>query len=111
MATRLLKRNTRTIAGSTLTTSFQAVGILTTIAAYKLSIVNATSTDVQISDGTTSDNYYIPAGSTLAIGEGLSGSQQQLDKEAIAPADTQFQAKLPSGAAGTGTLVITAFGY
>jgi|GEM_PF-2628018 hypothetical protein len=111
MTTRLLKRQVRTIAGSSLTTSNQNVGSIVTIAGYKVSIVNATTTDVNISDGTPSDAYYIPAGSTLSIGEGIPGGPQQEDKQASEPSQTQFQAKLPSGSAGTGTLIITVLGY
>jgi hypothetical protein len=108
---RLMKREVRTIAGSTLTTSYQNVGNLVTIAAYKLAIVNDTSTDVYITDQTSNDPYYIPADSTLSIGEGLSSGLQQLDKSASEPSQTQYQAKLVSGSAGTGTLIITVFGY
>jgi hypothetical protein len=111
MPPRLLKRQVRTIAGSSLTTSYQNVGALTTIAGYKTTIVNATTTDVEIIDQTPSDAYYIPAGSTMSIGEGIPGGPQEEDKQASEPSQTQFQAKLPSGAAGTGTLIITVFGY
>lgn len=109
--TRLLKRQVRTIAGSSLTTSYQGVGAVVTIAAYKLAIVNNTTTDVNVLDGTTNDAYYIPAGSALSIGEGLSSFGQQEDAKASVPANTTYQAKLPSGVAGTGTLVITVLGY
>lgn len=109
--TRLLKRQVRTIDASTLTTSNQAVGNVVTIAAYKISIVNASTKDIQVTDGTTNDAFYIPAGSALSIGEGITGGPQQLDKQASVPANTIYQAKLPSGVAGTGILVITVEGY
>lgn len=111
MPTRLLKRQVRTIDGSTLTTSYQNLGAVTTIAGYKTALVNASTADVEIIDGTTSDAYYLPASSTLSIGEGLSGSGQQEDKMASTPSNTQFQIKLPSGSAGTGFVVITVEGY
>lgn len=111
MPTRLLKRQVRTIAGSTLTTSYQAVGALVTIAAYKIAIVNATTTDVNVQDQTTNDAYYIPAGSTLTVGEGLTAYGQDEDTKASEPSQTTYMAKLVTGAAGTGTLVITIFGY
>lgn len=111
MATRLLRRQVRTLSGASLTTSYQAVGTVVTIAAYKISIVNATTTDVQVEDNTSNDAFYIPAGSTLSIGEGITGGPQQLEKQASVPANTIYQAKLPSGVAGTGTLVITVEGY
>jgi hypothetical protein len=103
---KFLRRNIRTFAGASLTTSFQNVGALINIVGYKITIVNATTTDVQISDGTSNDNYYVPASSTISIGEGV------LPSEAQAPVleNTQFQAKLPSGSAGTGILVITVVG-
>lgn len=111
MSTRLLKRQVRTLAGSSMTTSYQAVGALVTIAAYKLSIVNATTTDLNIEDGTSNDAFYIPAGSTISIGEGITGGPQQEEKMAVVPAQTTYQAKLPSGSAGSGTLIITVEGY
>jgi hypothetical protein len=111
MPTRLLKRQVRTIAGSSLTTSYQAIGSVVTIAAYKLAIINATTTDVNIEDQTTNDAFYIPAGSTLSIGEGLGGFGQQEDAKASAPSQTIYTAKLVSGSAGTGILVITVEGY
>jgi hypothetical protein len=111
-ATRLLKRQVRTIAGASLTTTPQAVGALVTIAAYKISIVNGSSSDLQISDGTANDAFYLPASSTLSIGEGLASGSQQLDKQASVPAQVQYNAFLPSGvSAGTGTVVITVEGY
>lgn len=111
MTTRLLLRQVRTIAASTLTTSLQNVGAIITIAAYKITIVNTSTTDIQISDGSTSDNYYIPAGTTLSVGEGITGGPQQEEKQASTKSQTQFQIKLPSGAAGTGIVVITVLGY
>lgn len=111
MINRLLSHQVRTIDGSTLTTSFQNLGAAITIAAYKIAIVNSSTTDVQISDGSLSDNYYIPAGSTLNVGEGLASGPQQEDKQASTKSHSQFQVKLPSGSAGTGTVVITVFGY
>ena len=111
MQGRLLLRQVRTIDGSTLTTSYQNVGSKVTIAGYKISIVNASSTDILISDGTANDPFYIPANSTLSIGEGIAGGPQQLVRQASEPAQVQYQAKLNSGAAGTGYVVITVLGY
>jgi hypothetical protein len=108
---RMLNRNIRTIAGASLTTSFQNVGAVTTIVGYKIAIVNATTTDVQITDGSAADAWYLPAGSTLSVGEGLTSPGQQSDAQASTIKGCQFQAKLPSGAAGTGTLVITIEGH
>jgi hypothetical protein len=107
----MLVRNIRTIAGSSLTTSYQNVGVVTTISGYKMCIVNATTTDVQVSDGSASDAFYVPAGSSISVGEGLSGSGREMDTKASFMKGIQLQAKLPSGSAGTGTLVITVIGY
>lgn len=107
---KFLSRNVRTIASSTLTTSFQNVGTVTTIVGYKISFVNATTTDVVVTDGSSQDNWYLPAGSTLSVGEGLSSYAAQADRQASTEKGIQFQAKLPSGSAGTGTLVITVIG-
>lgn len=111
MPTRLLSRQVRTIDASTLTTSNQNVGNVVTIAAYKIAIVNASTKDVQVTDGSSQDAYYIPAGSAISVGEGISGGLQQEDKQASSKSQSQFQAKLPSGVAGTGTVVITVLGY
>lgn len=101
-----LLRNVRTFAGASMTTSFQTIGAVISIVGYKVSFVNATTTDIIINDGTTNDNYYLPASSTLSVGEGV------LPNEGQAPVlkGTQFSVKLPSGAAGTGTLAITVVG-
>lgn len=108
---RLLQRQVRTIDASTLTTSNQAVGAVVTIAAYKIAIVNNSTKDVNVSDGSANDAFYVPAGSALSIGEGLASGPQQEDKQATVRAQTIYQAKLPSGVAGTGTVVITVLGY
>lgn len=111
MPTRLLKRQVRTIDASTLTTSNQALGAVVTIAAYKISFVNSSTKDVQISDNTTNDSWYIAAGSTLSVGEGLTASKFQFDSQASVPSQTVYQIKLPSGVAGTGTVIMTVLGY
>lgn len=108
---RLMRRQVRTLAGASLTTSYQAVGLVVTIAAYKISIVNSTTTDLTVIDQTTNDAFYLPAGSSISVGEGLSGSGQPLDRMASVPSQTVYMAKLPSGVAGTGILVITVEGY
>lgn len=111
MPTRLMKRQVRTFSGASLTTSNQAFGLVVTIAAYKIAFVNSTTTDVQVTDNTTNDSWYLPAGSTLSIGEGLTSSKNQFDNQAIVPSQTVYQIKLPSGVAGTGIVVMTVEGY
>lgn len=106
----LLSRNVRTFAGASLTTNYQNVGNVTTIVGYKISLVNATTTDVIVSDGSAQDAWYLPANSTLSIGEGVSSFASQLDRQGSTAKGVQFQAKLASGAAGTGILVITVEG-
>jgi len=108
---KLLSRNIRTLAGTSLTTSFQNVGVVTTIVGYKIAFVNTTTTDIQITDGSASDPWYIPANSSLSIGEGGSTYAAQLDRTGSTPKNCQFQAKLPSGSAPlSGILVITVEG-
>lgn len=106
----ILSRQVRTIAGSTLTTSFQNVGAVVTIPGRLVAIVNSTTTDVIVTDGSASDPWYLPANSTINAGETTTSSPNQTDSALIAVAQTQYQAKLPTGAAGTGTLVITTLG-
>lgn len=107
----VMKRRVRTIAGSTLTTSYQNLGTLVDIAAFKIAIVNGSTTDIMISDGTANDAFYVLANSTLSVGEGLAGGLQQLDKQAIVPGNTTYQIKLPSGVAGTGNIAVTIEGF
>lgn len=103
-------RNVRTIDGATLTTSFQNVGTVTTIIGYKLYIINGSTADVQISDGSANDPWYAPANTTITIEEGISGYGASLDRLASVRNGTQFQAKLPSGSAGTGNIAIMIIG-
>lgn len=105
-----MSRNSRSIDGATLTTSYQNVGVVTTIVGYKIYISNGTSTDVQVSDSSSNDPWYVPANTVLRIDEGVSGFGAQLDRLASTRKGAQLQAKLPSGAAGTGTLAITIIG-
>lgn len=111
MTTRILSRQVRTFDASTASTSYQVAGNIVTIAAYKITIVNASTKDVNVSDGSTQDAYYVPAGSSISVGEGITGGPQQEDKQASSRSQTQYQVKLPSGVAGTGTIVITVLGY
>jgi hypothetical protein len=111
MTGRILLRNIREIAGSTLTTSFQNFGLPITCPAYKISIVNASTTDIQVQDETNQDAFYIIAGTSMSIAEGLSGYGQDEDTRAISPNRTQYLIKLPSGVAGTGNIVLTVLGW
>lgn len=111
MTTRLLSRQVRTFDATTATTSYQNAGNVVTIAAYKIYIVNASSKDVNVTDGSSQDAYYVPTGTSLAITEGITGGPQQEDKQASSRSMSQYQVKLPSGVAGTGTVIITVLGY
>lgn len=106
----MFNRNVRTIDTSTLTTSYQNLGNALTIVGYEVAIVNPGTKDVQISDGSAADAYYIPAGSTLSIGKGNSSYGRDQDNQASFRKGAQLQVKLPSGVAGTGTLVVTVIG-
>jgi hypothetical protein len=109
-ASKFLSRNVRTFAGSSMTTSFQTVGAVTTIVGYKIAILNGTTTDVVITDGSSQDNWYVPAGLTYNIGEGISSFAAQGDRMASVEKGAQFSVKLPSGSAGTGNLSIIIVG-
>lgn len=104
----ILSRQVRTFAGASLSTAYQNVGATVTIPGRLVTIVNSTTTDVQVTDGSSSDAWYVPAGSTISASQ--TGQSPQADSSVVAVAQTQYQAKLPSGSAGTGTLVITTLG-
>lgn len=112
MSGRLLKRNIREIAGSTLTTTYQNFGMPITTTAYKISIVNASTADIQVNDETNQDPFYIIAGTAMSIAEGLSGYGQDEDTRAISPNNTQFLIRLPTGATvGAGNITLTVLGW
>lgn len=104
----VLNRQVRTFAGASLTNAYQNVGAVVTIPGREVAIVNATTTDVLVTDGSSSDAWYVPANSTVNASQTVANPQN--DSALIAAAQAQYQAKLVSGAAGTGTLVITTLG-
>lgn len=104
---KILGRNTRTFSGASLTTSYQSMGAVTTIAAYRATILNASTTDVQVTDNTSQDAFYVPAGATVSVGD---SEISNADGSAVFAKGQQLQIKLPSGVAGTGTVIVTILG-
>ena len=110
MSSALLKRQVRTFTGTSLTTSPQNFGAIVTITGQKVALVNTSDMDVTITDGSTSDAYYIPAGSTLSVGEGVAGYGQMQYANIISKAQSQYKITSPGGAATKGTIVLTVVG-
>jgi hypothetical protein len=106
----ILKRQVRTFAGASLTTSPQNAGAIVTIAALKLIIDNGTTTDIQVSDGSSNDPFYVCAGHVQTFNQTVRGSGMQQYASVISKAQTQYTVFLPSGSAGTGGLSITVLG-
>lgn len=111
MSSSLMKRQVRQVLATSLSNSPQPVGAVVTITARKIAIVNSSDVDVQISDQTSNDPFYLPAGSTIAVGEGISGWGQNQYAQWVVPAQTIYQATIVTGSATTGSIVITVEGY
>jgi hypothetical protein len=73
----ILARQVRTISGGSLTGTFQNVGASVTIPGREVTIVNNTTTDAFVTDGSSSDPWYVPATSTI------SASQTQQSPDSI----------------------------
>lgn len=106
----VLSRQVRTFAGASLTTSYQNAGALVTITALKLIIDNGSTTDIQVSDGSGNDPFYVCAGHIQTFDQTIRGYGLNQYASAIVKAQSQYQIKLPSGAAGTGNVSITVLG-
>jgi hypothetical protein len=107
----LLNRRVLTFIGSSLTTSYQNIGSIVTISALELVIDNGTTTDIQVSDGSTNDPFYVCAGHIQTFHQTIRGSGMQQYASVLVKAQTQYQVSLPSGGtAGTGNLSITILG-
>ena len=106
----LLNRTVLTFAGASLTTSYQNISTLVAISALELIIDNGTTTDIQVSDGSANDPFYVCAGHVQTFHQTVRGSGMQQYASVIVKAQTQYQVKLQSGAAGTGHLSITILG-
>lgn len=103
----ILSRQVRTIDASTLSGTLTDVGATVTIPGRLVNIVNASTADCQVSDGSSSDSWYLPAGSTISASQTV--QSPQADSAVVAVAQTQYQASTP-GSAGIGTIVITTLG-
>lgn len=110
MTGQLLKREIKSIDGATLSLTLQNFGTKLDIAVNKVAFVNASTTQVEISDGTLQNNFILPANSALSIGEGLENIGNALNILSQFRKGTQLKIKLSSGAAGTGNVVATLLG-
>lgn len=103
----VLQREVKTFDAASLNGSPQNFGTATAIATYKFSVINASDSEVTIDDGTGQDDYVIPAGATINIGEGLYQEGRSVGIDGIISTGTQL---VIDGAAGTGTIVAYLFG-
>jgi hypothetical protein len=111
MSGQLLKREVKTIASSTLTGTAQNFGAITAISTYKVAFVNAGTVDVEISDGTGQNAFYLPASSTLSVGEGMAQEGKAINIQAVFSNKTQLTILSASGSGGTsGEVVATLMG-
>lgn len=104
----LYKRALRTFDTSTLSASYQDVGAVIDFPVSKIAITNTSSVGVLLTDGSGEDDFEIPGGGTLSIGEGLSQDKGTSTKYVFS-ANTQLQAKQVT-ASGAGKLIINALG-
>jgi len=93
---------------ASLTGSFQNLGTVIDFPVLKVAIMNASDVACLITDGSSEDDFEIPANGTVNIGEGEisgtgTGTKFVFDKS------TQLQVKQKT-AAGTGNIIVMAFG-
>jgi len=110
MSGQVMLREVKVFDSASLTALAQNFGTETDIPTYKVAFVNASNRDVLIADGSGMDDFYLPAGSTLNVGEGLAQSAMNLNIKAEFPNQTQFTITGVTGVAGTGKVVATIFG-
>ena len=103
-------RQVKTFSGASLTGSPQNFGTVLSLAAYKLCFINGSNKDVTINDGTGQDAFYIIAGSTLNVGEGLGTEGKAIQTMGELKKGTQLTITSVDGTAGTGTIVAFIFG-
>lgn len=93
---------------ASLTASFLDLGAAIGFPASKVVIINASDVACLITDGTSSDDFEIPATSTLSVGEGYDNLTSTTSKYVFAKS-TQLQVKRKT-AAGIGNIIVMAFG-
>lgn len=101
----LTTREVKVFSGSSLSGTPQDFGDEFEIPASKFSIINASSKDVLIADGSGQDDIYLPAGAAISNGEGYAQSGQNVQVQFSFPVGTQLTIESSDGAAGTGTIV------
>ncbi len=102
------KRALRTFDASSLTGAFQDIGAQITFAVSKVAFTNTSDVDVFITDNSSQDDFRIPSGGTLSLGEGLSNNIK-ISTIIVFADNTTLQIKQVT-AAGTGNIIIHLFG-
>lgn len=92
---------------SSLNGTFQDLGDVIEFPALKMSVTNTSDVGVLITDNTTEDDFEIPAGGTLSVGE-VSADVTNRNK-IVFNANTQLQIKQVTGS-GTGNIIVHCFG-
>ncbi len=110
MPGQVILREVKVFDGASLSDTPQDFGTPSVIAAYKVSFVNASNRDVLITDGTSQDALYLPAASTLSIGEGFCQEGKALNVQAVFRSRTQLQIAGVTGESATGTIIATILG-
>ncbi len=93
----------RTFSSASLTGSYQNFGTPTVNKAVGFRITNNGTTDVTISNNSTNDKLFVPAGSFVLIDV---AANCESDDESFLPAQTQWAIK---GTAGTGTIYLESY--
>lgn len=104
------ERALRTFDSASLTGSPQNVGAVIPFVTLALTIFNNSDVDVLIGDGSTEDDFRVPAGGTFSLGEALtSHGYSELTNKIIFNNQTQLDITQVT-APGTGTITIMCFG-
>ena len=106
----ILERQVFVFAASSLSGSAQDFGVPLTFPAKKWAIINASTMDVEIDDGTGEDSIYMVAGATLAVGEGEANEGKAINIQSSFRIGTQFTITGVLGTPGTGTITLYLFG-
>jgi len=104
----IYKRALREFDASALTGAYQDIGNIIEFPVQKVAFTNTSDVDVYITDQTTNEDFRIPAGGTLSIGEGLFNNNGSSTKF-IFSANTTLKIKQAT-ASGTGNIIIHLLG-
>jgi len=92
---------------SSLTGTFQDIGDTIDFPSLKMTVTNTSDVGVLITDGSEEDDFEIPGGGSLSIGE-VTGDITSRNKY-VFTANTQLKVKQVT-ASGTGNIIIHCFG-